>query len=220
VIPPRAAAQDTDVSAALLEALRAENAKLKAECEQLREVCKRHQAELAASQAMLAKMEAARDAEMARGAAARDNEAAKFQDALAALDAARQQIAVLHREVDALRKELAEVRAGRAMPEGAPAEEPPEEPVPDKPRPNVDRPPAVTGEITAVAGNGIVEISLGSDDGLEVGHRLHVIRMTGDQGIYVGRIEIAKTAKSQSAARSLPDCRALRKGDRVTTELR
>ena len=47
--------------------------------------------------------------------------------------------------------------------------------------------------ITATPGAGLVEISLGSDQGLLKGHQLEVYRIGGGQSTYVGRIEVVQT---------------------------
>ena len=65
--------------------------------------------------------------------------------------------------------------------------------------------------------DGFIAVSLGTDDGLRVGHSLDVYR--ADR--YVGRATVTRTEHNISAARLLPEYeRALvREGDYVTTEL-
>ena len=58
-------------------------------------------------------------------------------------------------------------------------------------------PPKVDGIVTSVLEAGLVEISLGSDDGLRKGHQLEVYRIGGGQSTYVGRIEVVKTDPEQ-----------------------
>ena len=48
----------------------------------------------------------------------------------------------------------------------------------------------VDGLITAVGAKGLVEISLGTDDGVQKGRLLDVHRIADGQGIYVGRITV------------------------------
>jgi hypothetical protein len=85
--------------------------------------------------------------------------------------------------------------------------------------PLVDVPPPVDGLITAVRGNDLIEISIGSDDGLKVGHTLEVFR---EGKAYLGRAEIVKTAPDRAVAKILPDYRkgVPQKGDRVATRLK
>ena len=44
----------------------------------------------------------------------------------------------------------------------------------------------VDGVVTATPGAGLIEISLGSDDGLIKGHKLEVYRIGGGHNAYVG----------------------------------
>lgn len=79
-------------------------------------------------------------------------------------------------------------------------------------------PPQVDGVILASSGNDLVEISLGSDDGLVQGHRLDVYR--SDR--YLGRIEVIRTAPDKAVAKIIPEFRKgkIEKEDRVATRLR
>ena len=82
-------------------------------------------------------------------------------------------------------------------------------------------PPIVDGIITATPGAGLVEISLGSDDGLLKGHLLEVYRATGGQSTYVGRIEVVKTAPDRAVCKIDPKFQTsnMMKGDRVATKI-
>jgi hypothetical protein len=82
-------------------------------------------------------------------------------------------------------------------------------------------PPTVDGVILATPGAGLVEISIGSDDGLLKGHRLEVYRASGGQSTYVGRIEIVKTAPDKSVCRIDPKFQNsnMMKGDRVASKI-
>ena len=62
-----------------------------------------------------------------------------------------------------------------------------------KDTPITDTPPLVDGLVRAVNSDGLVEISIGSDDGLLKGHKLEVVRRAGGRSTYVGRIEVAQT---------------------------
>ncbi len=90
--------------------------------------------------------------------------------------------------------------------------------------PNADvslTPPDVKGQVTAVLGGGIVEISIGSDAGLRKGHKLEIYR-TGSKGdAYVGRVEITKTEPDKAVGKIDPQFQKsdVVKGDRVATKL-
>lgn len=82
-------------------------------------------------------------------------------------------------------------------------------------------PPIVDGVILATPGAGLVEISIGSDDGLLKGHQLEVYRASGGQSTYVGRIEVVKTAPDKSVCRIDPKFQNsnMTKGDRVASKI-
>ena len=64
-----------------------------------------------------------------------------------------------------------------------------------------NQPPVVDGIVLAAQDkDNLVEISIGSDDGLLKGHKLEVYRPTG----YVGRIEVVKTAFDTSVCQVVP----------------
>jgi hypothetical protein len=62
-------------------------------------------------------------------------------------------------------------------------------------------PPKVDAVVTNVNGDGLIEISLGSDAGLRQGHKLEVYRINGGQSSYVGRVEVVKTDPSKSVCK-------------------
>lgn len=78
-------------------------------------------------------------------------------------------------------------------------------------------PPKVDGVVVDVSERNHVEISLGSDDGIKVGHQLDVYR----QGTYLGRIIILETWPDRAVGEILPGFSRgkIRKGDRVATKL-
>jgi SMC interacting uncharacterized protein involved in chromosome segregation len=90
----------------------------------------------------------------------------------------------------------------------------------------VDRtgPPRVDGVILATNANGFVEISLGSDDGLERGHELDVYRFGSSlaENKYLGKIRVMSTQADRAVAQVLPNFRkgTIQKEDRVATRLR
>jgi hypothetical protein len=78
---------------------------------------------------------------------------------------------------------------------------------------------AVDGVVTAIQRGDLVEISIGSDDGLKVGSILHVYRAGR---AYLGRVQVIETSPDRSAAKILRDSRTgvIQKGDRVATSLK
>ncbi len=84
-------------------------------------------------------------------------------------------------------------------------------------RTDVDRiPPPVKGEVVAVGEKNLVEISIGSDDGILSGHQLDVYR----KGAYLGKVTVLKTSPDRAVAEIIPDFKrgTIRKGDRVATK--
>ena len=78
-------------------------------------------------------------------------------------------------------------------------------------------PPKVDGQITAVGRNGI-EISIGSDEGLRKGHRLHVFSL--NRG-YLGDVIIGDTRPDRAVGQMIPETVRgnIREGDRVATKI-
>lgn len=73
-------------------------------------------------------------------------------------------------------------------------------------------PPALEGKILDVQvnnanNNSIVEISLGSDDGLLKGHQLYVYRNSNGDDVLLGKIEVVATEPNRAACRVLPEYR-------------
>ena len=91
----------------------------------------------------------------------------------------------------------------------------------DKNKDYSDVPPKVEGLITATPGAGLVEISIGSDQGLLKGHRLEVYRTGGGQSTYVGRIEVVSTAPDRSVCKIDPKFQNanMMVGDRVASKI-
>ncbi len=79
-------------------------------------------------------------------------------------------------------------------------------------------PPAVEGIVLAVTGDGLVEVSIGEDDGLLKKHTLEVFRVRGAG--YVGRIEVIKTYPDRAVCKIDPRYQKspMRKGDRVASK--
>ena len=84
-------------------------------------------------------------------------------------------------------------------------------------------PPRVEGVVRAATPDGLIEVSLGSDDGLMRGHTMEVFRegATPNATKYLGRIEILRTEADVSVGKVLPQYRRgnIEKDDRVATRL-
>ena len=82
-------------------------------------------------------------------------------------------------------------------------------------------PPIVNGLVAGVPKPGLVEISIGSDDGLQVGHKLEVLRKAAGRSIYVGRIQVVRTTFDKAACKVDPNFRKsnVQIGDRVTSKI-
>jgi hypothetical protein len=84
-------------------------------------------------------------------------------------------------------------------------------------------PPKIDGRIRAATPDGLVEVSLGSDDGLMRGHTMEVYRegATPNATKYLGRIEILSTKADVSVGKVIPQYRRgnIEKDDRVATRL-
>lgn len=80
-----------------------------------------------------------------------------------------------------------------------------------------DRVPTVEGQVLAVA-SGTIEVSLGSDDGLQVDHVLEIYR----QGEYVGRAVVTSVRPDRAVGRVVKEYARgiVQRGDRVTTRLK
>jgi predicted RNase H-like nuclease (RuvC/YqgF family) len=78
-------------------------------------------------------------------------------------------------------------------------------------------PPRLEGVVTESAGGDMIEVSLGSDDGLKKGHFLEVIRGSN----YIGRLQVVSTEPDQAVARILKPYQKgpIRRGDRVRTKI-
>lgn len=79
-------------------------------------------------------------------------------------------------------------------------------------------PPKLDGAVTMVRGSDLIELSIGTDDGLRVGHKLDVYR---GGGVYLGRVEVLYTRPDEAVAKILPAYRQgiIKIGDLVATRL-
>lgn len=78
-------------------------------------------------------------------------------------------------------------------------------------------PPRVDGIVLASGRDGLIEISIGEDDGLRPGHQLEVYR----RDRYLGRIEVIQIAPDKSVAKIIPEFRkgSIQRSDRVATRI-
>ena len=83
--------------------------------------------------------------------------------------------------------------------------------------PLADTPPRLTGLVTAVRQNNLIEISIGSDDGLRSGHTVEVFR----NQTYLGRAEIVQVAPDRAVGKMIAEYRkgVVQTGDEVATQL-
>jgi len=83
--------------------------------------------------------------------------------------------------------------------------------------PVIDIAPRLDGIVLDVSDSNLVEISVGSDDGLRKGHELEISR--GDK--YLGRIVIVDAFPKRAVAEIIPELRQgrIRRGDRVFTKV-
>ena len=77
-------------------------------------------------------------------------------------------------------------------------------------------PPKVDGVVLEMSDRDLLEISIGADDGLKIGHSLDVYR--GNQ--YLGRIVVKKTNPDRSVGQVMKELQRgqIKRGDRVTTK--
>ena len=83
--------------------------------------------------------------------------------------------------------------------------------------PVVDIPPRVDGIVTKVGESTLIEVSIGSDDGLRTGHTLEVFR----NNAYLGRVKVTQLEPDRAVCQILPEYRKgiIKRGDRVATKL-
>ncbi len=85
-------------------------------------------------------------------------------------------------------------------------------------------PPVISGKVLNIkpadrTGPDLVQISLGSDDGLAVGHQLRIYRLTGN-GAYLGKMELTYVEGDSSVGKVIlkPKNGTIQRGDNVTTQ--
>jgi hypothetical protein len=80
-------------------------------------------------------------------------------------------------------------------------------------------PPKLDGVVLAVRANKLVEISLGSDDGLRKGHQAYIYRQKAGVSKPVAKIEVVEVTPDKSVGKVIPEFRlgAIERDDRVAT---
>jgi cell division protein FtsL len=175
----------------------------------------------------------------------RDALLAQRQQAVAALDTAQQNLAKLTTEVNTLRDEIREAQARRDKSfdevvrltdqihqargelkrlserdvqlagQLAKAEGVLKMNDLSKDMPLDGRPPLARGKVLAINRDDMIEISLGSDDGLRAGHTLEVFRASR----YLGKVEVLTTSNDRAVGKIIPGFKkgAIQRGDDVAT---
>lgn len=82
-------------------------------------------------------------------------------------------------------------------------------------------PPKLDGVVLAVRANKMVEISLGSDDGLRKGHQAYIYRKQKGESKPVAKIEVVEVTPDKSVGKVIPEFRLgpIERDDRVATRL-
>lgn len=84
-----------------------------------------------------------------------------------------------------------------------------------------ENPPDIQGVVTEADTQGKhIQISVGSDDGLRKGHRLHIFRLK-PEGKYLGQIELIEVDSDKSVGRIVPTLKRgnIQEGDRVSNRI-
>jgi len=82
-------------------------------------------------------------------------------------------------------------------------------------------PPKLDGVVLASRSDGLIEISIGSDDGLRTGHQAYVYRRQNGQSRPIAKIEVVKVTPDKSVGKVIPEFRLapIARDDRVATRL-
>jgi hypothetical protein len=84
-------------------------------------------------------------------------------------------------------------------------------------------PPPVEGVVLAATDDGLVELSIGFDDGLQTGQALQAYRLGADEATtkYLGEVTIVRVEADRAVGRVVPERRQgrIQVGDRVATRL-
>jgi hypothetical protein len=89
--------------------------------------------------------------------------------------------------------------------------------------PGLDHPEnRVEGRVLAVTGEGdksMVELSIGSDQGLKAGHRFEVYRLDDANSLYLGQVEVVAITPDRSTAKVVQMKGPIKRGDRSADKL-
>lgn len=82
-------------------------------------------------------------------------------------------------------------------------------------------PSGLKGVVMATPGSGLIEISIGADDGLMKGHQLEVYRIAEGVSSYLGRVEVIEVAPDKAVCKVVPGISrgTIQVGDRVAAKL-
>jgi small-conductance mechanosensitive channel len=84
-------------------------------------------------------------------------------------------------------------------------------------------PPPVEGVVLAATDDGLIEMSIGFDDGLQTGQSLQAYRLGADEATtkYLGEVTVVRVEADRAVARVVPERRQgkIQVGDRVATRL-
>jgi hypothetical protein len=80
----------------------------------------------------------------------------------------------------------------------------------------------VEGIVAAVRPGGLVELNIGSDDGLMQGHTIEVFRLGAAANTYLGRVEVTDVSADKAVAKVIPEFAkgAIQVGDHVKSRLK
>ena len=80
----------------------------------------------------------------------------------------------------------------------------------------------VLAEVLAVRPGGLIEVSIGSDDGLMPGHTLEVYRDGSTGSMYLGRVQVTDVSPDKAVAKIVPEFQkgAMQRGDHVASRLK
>ena len=82
-------------------------------------------------------------------------------------------------------------------------------------------PDGVPGVVLATPESGLIEISIGADDGIRRGHRLEAFRIGGGASTYLGQVEVVDTAPDKAVCKVIPELRkgTIQRGDHVSSKI-
>jgi hypothetical protein len=124
----------------------------------------------------------------------------------------------LRKDYEALKKRYIQVAENLSRARSLVRPHLPDDPSLDHP----ERPQLVDARVLAVSGggnNGMVEVSLGTKNGVAIGQRLEVFRLDGPNSAYLGQVEVVSIQPDRSVAKVVRLKGPIKKGDRVVPPL-